>query len=144
MHNHLTCYTTLLHPSMVPGNLPSQLEILSSGQTYYHTQSCSTVICIKHIRSWCHVAGNAESLTKYQVLFDKTLEHDVNGSIVLSILELDGQQDTQNTSNLKASPCNVALCKLKQYSRLCKQTCNLTMHLLAVIDWQTYNHYPRP
>ena len=28
---------------MVPGNLPSQLEILSTGQNYYGTQAPSTV-----------------------------------------------------------------------------------------------------
>ena len=32
---HLTCYTTMLYSSMTPGNLPSQLDILSTGQTYY-------------------------------------------------------------------------------------------------------------
>ena len=32
---HLFCFTAHLYSSMVPGNLPSQLEILSTGQTYY-------------------------------------------------------------------------------------------------------------
>ena len=35
--NHLTCFTDMLYSSMVPGNLPSQLEILSTGQNYYGT-----------------------------------------------------------------------------------------------------------
>ena len=35
--NHLTCFTDMLYSSMVPGNLPSQLEILSTGQNYYDT-----------------------------------------------------------------------------------------------------------
>ena len=35
--NHLTCFTDMLYSSMVPGNLPSQLEILSTSQNYYET-----------------------------------------------------------------------------------------------------------
>ena len=33
--NHLTCFTDMLYSSMVPGNLPSQLEILCTGQNYH-------------------------------------------------------------------------------------------------------------
>ena len=33
--NHLTCFTDMLYSSMVPDNLPSQLDILSTGQNYY-------------------------------------------------------------------------------------------------------------
>ena len=33
--NHFTCFTDMLYSSMVPGNLPTQLEILSMGQNYY-------------------------------------------------------------------------------------------------------------
>ena len=36
--NHLTCFTDMLYSSMVLGNLPSQLEILSTGQNYYGTR----------------------------------------------------------------------------------------------------------
>ena len=35
--NHFTCFTDMLYSSTVPGNLPSQLEILSTGQNYYDT-----------------------------------------------------------------------------------------------------------
>ena len=35
--NHFTCFTDMLYSSVVPGNLPSQLEILSTGQNYYET-----------------------------------------------------------------------------------------------------------
>ena len=31
--NHLTCFTDMMYSFMVLGNLPSQLEILSRGQT---------------------------------------------------------------------------------------------------------------
>ena len=39
--NHLTCagFTDMLYSSMVPGNFPSQLEILSTGQNYYEIDS---------------------------------------------------------------------------------------------------------
>ena len=40
--NHLTCFTDMLYSSMVPGNLPSQLEILSTGQNYYETGKQAT------------------------------------------------------------------------------------------------------
>ena len=33
----MTCFTDMLYSSMVPRNLPSQLEILSTGQNYYGT-----------------------------------------------------------------------------------------------------------
>ena len=36
-NNHLTCFTDMMYSSMVPGNLPSQLEILSTGQNFYGT-----------------------------------------------------------------------------------------------------------
>ena len=32
--NNLTCFTDMLYSSMVLGNLPSQLDVLSTGQNY--------------------------------------------------------------------------------------------------------------
>ena len=34
---HSTCFTDVLYSSMVPGVVPSQLELLSMGQTYFDT-----------------------------------------------------------------------------------------------------------
>ena len=42
-NNHLTCFTDMLYSSMVPGNLPSQLEILSTGQNYYEKTAASCI-----------------------------------------------------------------------------------------------------
>ena len=47
-----TCFALLpnVYSSMVPGNLPSQLEILSTGQNYYETQIqffCWPVACMQ-------------------------------------------------------------------------------------------------
>ena len=41
-----TCFALLpiVHSLVVPGNLPSQLEILSTGQTYYETALTIDVI----------------------------------------------------------------------------------------------------
>ena len=36
-NNHLTCFAAMVHSSMVPGNLPSELETWSTGQTYYQS-----------------------------------------------------------------------------------------------------------
>ena len=36
--NHSTCFTDMMRSFMVSGNLPSQLEILSTGQNYYEQQ----------------------------------------------------------------------------------------------------------
>ena len=38
--NQLTCVTDTMCSSMVPGNLSSQLEILSTGQTYHQSIKC--------------------------------------------------------------------------------------------------------
>ena len=35
--NQAVALLPIVYSSMVPGNLPSQLEILSTGQTYYET-----------------------------------------------------------------------------------------------------------
>ena len=35
--NHLTCFTDMLYSSIIPGILPSQLEILPKGQTHFET-----------------------------------------------------------------------------------------------------------
>ena len=42
---HLTCFTDMVFSSMVPDNLPSQREIFSAGQTYYHTCALLLQLC---------------------------------------------------------------------------------------------------
>ena len=59
---HLTCFTDMLYSSMVPGNLPSQLEILSMGRNYYET-------CFKTTSKQCVNFSVRKTLGAFGALF---------------------------------------------------------------------------
>ena len=54
--NHLTCFTDMLYSSMVPGNLPSQLEILSTGHGPLQ-QGSETIVVRSDVSSLYAAAG---------------------------------------------------------------------------------------
>ena len=50
--NHFTCFTDMLYSSTVPGNLPSQLEILSTGQNYYEPMCAWSKLAAQHVNDF--------------------------------------------------------------------------------------------
>ena len=86
---HLTCFTDMLYSSMVPGNLPSQLEILSTGQNYYGTRVRSQSVPVLHYQHQFrlsvlgtgttkqdHRTGKASSLEKQVPVVDRVGRND--------------------------------------------------------------------
>lgn len=45
LDNHLTCFIAIVYSSVVPGNLPSRLEILTTGQTCYQNSTYALKFC---------------------------------------------------------------------------------------------------
>ena len=64
---HVT--TPSMYSSMVPGNLPSQLEILSTGQTYIYQQHQATLLTACHIHHAYASCGNPGLQTQFSFSF---------------------------------------------------------------------------